>query len=120
MTKRAGAPGKSAGATSHTSSVRFSGKTFCHLAVKPRTEHRSRHDDSTLPSDRSYLARTPSCLVRQISKTAWTNFRKPIFPGTVDTHPNWTRKMQFVWMKMSGDERLRQLGAALRSTRPLG
>jgi 4-alpha-glucanotransferase len=41
-------------------------------------------------------------------------------PGTVDSHPNWTRKYAVRMDEILCDERLRQLGAVLRSTRPLG
>ena len=41
-------------------------------------------------------------------------------PGTVDSHPNWTRKYAVRVDEILCDERLRQLGAVLRSTRPLG
>jgi 4-alpha-glucanotransferase len=41
-------------------------------------------------------------------------------PGTVDSHPNWTRKYAVRVDEIISDARLRQLGACLRSTRPLG
>jgi len=40
-------------------------------------------------------------------------------PGTVDGHPNWTRKYASRVDEIMCDERLRQLGAVLCSTRQL-
>ena len=69
-----------------------------------------------------YLARTPSCLVLANLEDGLDELSQTNLPGTVDTHPNWTRKYLGPVRvdEMLGDERLRQLGAALRSTRPLG
>ncbi len=67
-----------------------------------------------------YLARTPSCLVLANLEDGLDELSQTNLPGTVDTHPNWTRKYAVRVDEMLGDERLRQLGAALRSTRPLG
>jgi len=41
-------------------------------------------------------------------------------PGSVERYPNWTRKYAIRVDEILCDERLRQLGAVLRSTRPLG
>ena len=67
-----------------------------------------------------YLARTPSCLVLANLEDGLGELSQTNLPGTVDTHPNWTRKYAVRVDEMLGDERLRQLGAALRLTRPLG
>ena len=40
-------------------------------------------------------------------------------PGTVENHPNWTRKYASPIDSLISDERLRELGACLRSARPI-
>jgi 4-alpha-glucanotransferase len=40
-------------------------------------------------------------------------------PGTVENHPNWRRKYASSIENLVDDERLRELGATLRSTRPI-
>ena len=67
-----------------------------------------------------YLARTPSCIVLANLEDALGELPQTNLPGTVDTYPNWTRKYSVRVDEMLGDECLRQLGAALSSTRPLG
>ena len=67
-----------------------------------------------------YLARTPSCIVLANLEDGLGELSQTNLPGTVDSHPNWTRKYPIRVEEMLCDERLRQLGAVLRSTRPLG
>ena len=67
-----------------------------------------------------YLARTPSYIVLANLEDGLGELSQTNLPGTVDSHPNWTRKYAVRVDEMLCDERLRQLGAVLRSTRPLG
>jgi 4-alpha-glucanotransferase len=67
-----------------------------------------------------YLARTPSCIVLANFEDGLGELSQTNLPGTIDSHPNWTRKYAVRVDEMFCDERLRQLGAVLRSTRPLG
>jgi 4-alpha-glucanotransferase len=66
-----------------------------------------------------YLARTPSWVVLAnvedvIGQRAQTNV-----PGTVDQHPNWSRKLTCTVEQMMQDSRFASLAAQLRSARPL-
>ncbi len=67
-----------------------------------------------------YLARTTSCVVLANLEDGLGELSQTNLPGTIDSHPNWTRKHAVRVDEMFCDERLRQLGAVLRSTRPLG
>ncbi len=67
-----------------------------------------------------YLARTPSCIVLANFEDGLGELSQTNLPGTIDSHPNWTRKYAVRVDEMFCDERLHQLGAVLRSTRPLG
>jgi 4-alpha-glucanotransferase len=67
-----------------------------------------------------YLARTPSCIVLANLEDGLGELSQTNLPGTVDSHPNWTRKYGIRVHEILCDERLRQLGAVLRSIRPLG
>ena len=67
-----------------------------------------------------YLARTPSCIVLANVEDGLGELSQTNLPGTIDSHPNWTRKYAVHVDEMACDERLRQLGAVLRSARPLG
>jgi len=67
-----------------------------------------------------YLARAPSAIVLANLEDALGELSQTNLPGTVDSHPNWTRKYALRVDEILADERLRQLGAVLRSTRPLG
>jgi 4-alpha-glucanotransferase len=67
-----------------------------------------------------YLARTPSCIVLANLEDGLGELSQTNLPGTIDSHPNWTRKYAARVDEIVCDERLRQLGAVLRSTRPLG
>jgi len=67
-----------------------------------------------------YLARTPSYLVLANLEDGLGELSQTNLPGTIDSHPNWTRKYSIPVDHMLHDARLRQLGAVLRSARPLG
>jgi 4-alpha-glucanotransferase len=67
-----------------------------------------------------YLARTSSYIVLANLEDGLGELLQTNLPGTIDSHPNWTRKYAVRVDEMFCDERLRQLGAVLRSTRPLG
>jgi len=67
-----------------------------------------------------YLARTPSYIMLANLEDVLGELSQTNLPGTVDSHPNWTRKYAVRVEEMLCDERLGQLGAVLRSTRPLG
>jgi len=67
-----------------------------------------------------YLARTPSYIVLANLEDGLGELSQTNLPGTVDSHPNWTRKYAVRVDEILCDERLRQLGAVLRSTRPPG
>jgi 4-alpha-glucanotransferase len=67
-----------------------------------------------------YLARTPSAIVLANLEDGLGELSQTNFPGTVDSHPNWTRKYAVSVDEILYDKRLLQLGAILRSTRPLG
>ncbi len=66
-----------------------------------------------------YLARAPSYLVLANLEDGLGELSQTNLPGTIDSHPNWTRKYSIPVDHMLRDERLRQLGAVLRSARPL-
>jgi 4-alpha-glucanotransferase len=84
-------------------------------------------DPSTAPAMTSdlcraihmYLARTPSCIVLANLEDSLGELSQTNLPGTVDNHPNWTRKYAVRVNEIVCDERLQELGAVLRSTRPL-
>jgi 4-alpha-glucanotransferase len=67
-----------------------------------------------------YLARTPSCIVLANLEDGLGELSQTNLPGTVDSHPNWTRKYAVGVDEILCDERMKQFGAVLRSTRPLG
>ncbi|MCX5724201.1 MAG: 4-alpha-glucanotransferase [Nitrospirae bacterium] len=67
-----------------------------------------------------YLARTPSCIVLANLEDGLEELSQTNLPGTVDSHSNWTRKYAVPVEKVLCDERMRELGAVLRSARPLG
>lgn len=66
-----------------------------------------------------YLARTPSYLMLANLEDGLGELSQTNLPGTIDSHPNWTRKYSIPVDHMLHDARLRQLGAVLRSARPL-
>ena len=67
-----------------------------------------------------YLARTPSCIVLANLEDGLGELSQTNLPGTVDSHPNWTRKYTIPVDEIMCDERLRQLGSVLCSARQLG
>ena len=67
-----------------------------------------------------YLARTPSCIMLANLEDSLGELSQTNLPGTVASHPNWIRKYTVPLNQMFCDTRLQQLGAALRSARPLG
>jgi 4-alpha-glucanotransferase len=67
-----------------------------------------------------YLARTPSYIMLANLEDGLGELSQTNLPGTVNSHSNWTRKYTVRVDEMLYDERLRQLGAVLRLTRPLG
>ena len=66
-----------------------------------------------------YLARTPSWVVLANLEDGLEELSQTNVPGTVENHPNWTRKYAGRVDELINDERLRELGASLRSTRPI-
>jgi 4-alpha-glucanotransferase len=66
-----------------------------------------------------YLARSSSAVVLANAEDALEELSQTNLPGTIDAHPNWNRKYAVSVDGLLGDERLRELGAALRSTRAL-
>jgi 4-alpha-glucanotransferase len=64
-----------------------------------------------------YLARTPSHIVLANIEDGLGELSQTNLPGTVDSHPNWTRKYAVRVDEIVCDDRLRQLGDALQSTR---
>ena len=66
-----------------------------------------------------YLARTPSWIVLANLEDGLSELSQTNLPGTVDSYPNWSRKYALRVDEILCDERMRQLGAAMRSTRPL-
>jgi len=67
----------------------------------------------------TYLARTPSWVVLANLEDGLEELSQTNLPGTVETHPNWNRKYACRVEDMLGDQRLRELGASLRSIRPI-
>jgi 4-alpha-glucanotransferase len=67
-----------------------------------------------------YLARTRSYIVLANLEDSLGELSQTNLPGTVDSYPNWTRKYAVRVDEILCDERMRQLGTVLRSTRPLG
>jgi 4-alpha-glucanotransferase len=67
----------------------------------------------------AYLARTPAWLVLANLEDALEEISQTNLPGTVENHPNWRRKYGSRIDILIDDERLRELGATLRSIRPV-
>jgi 4-alpha-glucanotransferase len=67
----------------------------------------------------AYLARTPSWLVLANLEDGLEEISQTNLPGTVENHPNWRRKYASRVDALIEDERLRELGATLRSIRPI-
>jgi 4-alpha-glucanotransferase len=67
----------------------------------------------------AYLARTPAWLVLANLEDGLEEISQTNLPGTVENHPNWRRKYAARVDNLIDDERLLELGATLRSIRPL-
>ena len=67
----------------------------------------------------AYLARTPAWLVLANLEDGLEEISQTNLPGTVENHPNWRRKYASRVHHLIDDERLRELGATLRSIRPI-
>ncbi|HEU4684184.1 MAG TPA: 4-alpha-glucanotransferase [Nitrospira sp.] len=65
-----------------------------------------------------YLARSSSAVVLANLEDGLEELSQTNLPGTVEAHPNWSRKYSVPVEGLMTDERLRDLAAALRSTRP--
>jgi len=66
-----------------------------------------------------YLARTPSWVaLANMEDVLGVPFQTNI-PGTVEQHPNWSRKLSLTVEELTQDVRFRTLAAQLRSARPL-
>ncbi len=66
-----------------------------------------------------YLARSRSALVLANLEDGLEELAQTNLPGTVEAHPNWSRKYAVSIDGFLSDSRLRDLAAVLRSTRPL-
>jgi 4-alpha-glucanotransferase len=66
-----------------------------------------------------YLARTPSWIVIANLEDGLGELSQTNVPGTVESHPNWSRKYSLQVDELIRDEQLCQLADALRSVRPL-
>ena len=67
----------------------------------------------------AYLASTPAWLVLANLEDGLEEISQTNLPGTVENHPNWRRKYGRRVDTLMDDERLRELGALLRSLRPI-
>jgi 4-alpha-glucanotransferase len=65
----------------------------------------------------TYLARTPSWVVLVNLEDVIGEQEQANLPGTVETHPNWSRKLSLSLEDLRKDLRFRQLAAALGSFR---
>src|SRR6202162_450834 len=66
----------------------------------------------------AFLARTPSqVLVAQLEDGLGVSEQTNL-PATVDTHPNWRRKLPLALERWPGDRRFVDLTATLRRSRP--
>jgi 4-alpha-glucanotransferase len=66
-----------------------------------------------------YLSRTPSWIVLANLEDGLGELSQTNMPGTIDSHPNWSRKYGLRLEEFSQDEHLRRFGDDLRSARPL-
>ena len=66
-----------------------------------------------------YLAKSRSAVVLANLEDGLEELAQTNLPGTVEQHPNWSRKYALSIDGFLSDTRLRDLGAALRSARPL-
>ncbi len=65
-----------------------------------------------------YLARTPCWMVLATLDDLLEELAQANLPGTVDSYPNWSRKLARSLEELRGDLRLKQLAAELRMLRP--
>lgn len=65
-----------------------------------------------------YLARTPSWVILANVEDVLGERAQTNVPGTVDQHPNWSRKLSHTVEQMAQDPHFAALAAQLRSTRP--
>ncbi|WP_341889095.1 malto-oligosyltrehalose synthase [Variovorax sp. YR752] len=66
----------------------------------------------------AFLAATPSALMMVQLEDVAGVVAQANLPGTVDTHPNWRRKLPESVAALVSGERMRALGEALRAARP--
>jgi len=66
-----------------------------------------------------YLAKTPAWIVIANLEDGLGEISQTNMPGTVEDHPNWSRKYRLQVDELIRDDQLRRLGDALRSVRPL-
>ncbi|MET3372631.1 (1-_4)-alpha-D-glucan 1-alpha-D-glucosylmutase [Variovorax boronicumulans] len=66
----------------------------------------------------AFLAATPAALMMVQLEDVAGVVAQANLPGTVDTHPNWRRKLPDPVAGLVGSERMRGLGEALRAARP--
>ena len=66
----------------------------------------------------AFLAAAPSALMMVQLEDVAEVVAQANMPGTVDTHPNWRRKLPVPVAVLAGGERMRGLGLALRAARP--
>ena len=66
-----------------------------------------------------YLARTPASIVLANIEDVIGTRCQTNFPGTVDQHPNWCRKLSLTVEDLVQDSRFERLASLLRLTRPL-
>ena len=67
----------------------------------------------------TFLARTPSWVVLANLEDGLLEVSQTNMPGTVEAYSNWTRKYGVRIDELVEDQRLRALGACLRSARPI-
>jgi len=65
-----------------------------------------------------YLARSPAWIVLANIEDIIGTRSQANFPGTLDQHPNWCRKLDPTVEELTQDVRFEQLAAELRATRP--
>jgi (1->4)-alpha-D-glucan 1-alpha-D-glucosylmutase len=68
----------------------------------------------------AFLARTPAQLMVVQLEDVLLVREQANLPGTVDTHPNWRRKLPVALERFTDDERFIELERTLRRLRPLG
>lgn len=66
----------------------------------------------------AFLAASPSALMLVQLEDVAEVVAQANMPGTVDTHPNWRRKLPVSSTALAGGERMRGLGRLLRAQRP--